>query len=368
MHITINNRPLLIIFCLIIPGSVFSQDTSKYVDNYHHYGIKYYNGAVFAHTDAVQNTAGSRPWAIELEYSKRHTSSKAWNTCRGYPSTGVLLAYKNYDYDVLGHGVHLAYYVQYHALSDTRISPIIRGTAGLEYDTNPYHEIHNPENRSYSMHLNSSLQVALGAYIKINRNIFADMVFAFNHISNGGASAPNKGINWPSAGLGIYYSPDYGNLKNRTDSIPVPRYSAKWLGRVNTYLTAKSKTFDEKEIHMIGGAELLGGRRITNLNNLLGGFEWNLNGLHTRSIEYYNLSGNPNILSIFAGHEFVMGKFRFSQKLGVYVFNQMDNDNSWYHKWGLQYKHNTNILVGIEVKAHKHVADYTSFTLGYAFY
>lgn len=356
------------LFSIIIPASLLAQEKPNYTNQYHHYGIKHYNGTVFAHTEAVQNTAGSRPWAIELEYSKRHTSSKVWNTCRCYPSSGVVLAYKNYDSDVLGHGVHLAYYVQYHALADKTISPIIRGTAGLEYNTNPYHEIHNPENQSYSMHVNASLQVAFGAYFKINDNIFSDLVFAFNHISNGGSKAPNKGINWPSAGIGLYYSPDYGNIKNRGDSIPVQTFTNKWITRINTYLTAKSQIYDVKEIHMIGGAEMLAGRRISNLNNLLGGFEWNLNGLHIRSIEYYELAGNPNILSVFAGHEFVMGKFRFSQKLGWYVFNQMDDDNLWYHKWGLRYKHNTNLLIGVEVKAHKHVADYTSFTLGYAFY
>jgi hypothetical protein len=355
-------------FFFLPPLLLISQDVITYQDAYHHYGIKHYNGAVFAHSEAVQNTAGSRPWAIELEYSKRHTSSDVWNTCRCYPSTGWLLAYKNYDNVVLGHGIHLAYYVQYHVLSDKRISPIIRGTAGLEYNTNPHDEVHNPENRSYSMHVNSSLQIALGAYFKINDNLFSDVVFAFNHISNGGARAPNKGINWPSAGIGLYYSPDFAPLKNRTDSIPVQTCTNKWIARLNTNLTAKSKTYDEKEIHLIGGAEILTGRRMSNLSNVLGGLEWNHSGLHTRSIEYYNLSANPNIMSVFAGHEFVMGKFRFSQKLGFYVFNQMDNDNIWYHKWGLRYKHKTNMLVGVEVKVHKHVADYTSFTLGYAFY
>ncbi|MGM0649047.1 MAG: acyloxyacyl hydrolase [Bacteroidota bacterium] len=364
------NEKITYIFIIFffISVSVFSQDDGKYVNNYHHYGIKYYNGAIFAHADAVQNTAGSRPWAIELEYSKRHVSSKVWNTCRCYPSTGVLLAYKDYDNDILGHGVHMAYYLQYHALPDSRISPIIRGTAGLEYNTNPYHEIHNPENRSYSIHVNSSLQVALGAYMQISDYAFADVVFAFNHISNGGVNAPNKGVNWPSAGLGLYYTPDFGDIKNRKDSIPVQKSSKKWLGRVNINLSAKAKTFDKKERNMIYDVEVLAGHRLNNLDNILGGFEWNLNGINVRTIEYYNLSANPNILSILAGHEFVMGKFRFSQKLGFYVFNQMDYDAIWYHKWGLRYQLKSNILIGVEVKAHKHVADYSSFSIGYAFY
>ena len=70
---------------------------------------------------------------------------------------------------------------------------------------------------------------------------------------------------------------------------------------------------------------------------------------------------------ILVGHEFLLGKFIFSQRLGVYVFDQTPYYDQLYHRWGLQYRMNRNFSVGFNLQAHKHVADFVDFRFTYTF-
>ncbi len=337
----------------------------KYNEAYNLIGLRTYSGNIIAHAADVENTAGSRPYVFEFEYSKRHIGASVWDLCRCYPTTGFLLAYKNYDNRVLGHGFHLAYFVQYHFLQTTRISPFIRGVGGFEYNTNPYHEIKNPCNQSYSMPLNFSLQYSAGLNFRINERIFTDFSLAFNHISNGGLRQPNRGINWPSFGLAVYYSPDFVQAKNRKSQSPQYDESEKWAQRLDFYFSAHSKTFAQKERFGIFGAEYSIARRLSNLHAINTAVEWNLDMSRYRRIEYNNLQKDPHRLGILAGHEFIMGRFRFSQKLGIYLFDELKLTNPLYHKWGIHYLHNSGFITGIEVKAHRNVAEFVCVRVGW---
>lgn len=359
-----------VIFFLLffIYGNSQNPLSENFSDHYIRYGARYFSGFIIAHAKDVENTAGSRPYGIELEYSKRHLSEDVWNLCRCYPTTGFSLAFKNYDNEVLGYGFHAAYFVHYHFLQNVRINPVLRGTAGAELNTNPYHSIRNPDNRSYSYYLNFSLQLALMAEIRISDNLFLDLGMAFNHISNGGIKQPNRGINWPSFGMGMHYTPGFYPEINRSEKIPPISENEKWFNRINVYFSAHSKTFDEKERFLILGSDLLKGFRVNNLNSLLVGFEWNFDNSLKREIEFEEFGEkNANRVSVFTGHEFTMGDFRFSQILGIYVYDKLKPYDLIYHKWGIFYRHNSGILAGIELKAHKHVAEFVCLKLGFEF-
>lgn len=353
-----------LIFCVNVL-SVSAQE--NYSDNFTRLGLRIYSGFIIAHAHDVENTAGSLPLAIDLEYSKRHTGQDMWNLCRCYPTTGFVLSYKNYDNKILGHGFGLSYFIQYHFFQNTRINPVIRGTSGLEYNTNPHHQIHNPDNQSYSLPINAFLQLSAGLDIRLNDNLFLDLSVGFNHISNGGLSQPNRGINWPSGIVGVYYSPNYNPPTSGTESVDLFCSDNRWQKRLEINLSAISKTFDEKERFSIIGSEFIAGYRLNNLNTLLGGLEWNLDMSAVRRIEYNNLSKNPNRLSILAGHEFFMGSFRFSQKIGVYLYDELKLNDAFYHKWGMLYFHKSGLFTGVELKAHKHVAEFVCLKLGYDF-
>jgi len=71
-----------------------------------------------------------------------------------------------------------------------------------------------------------------------------------------------------------------------------------------------------------------------------------------------NESGDAFRWAMLGGHQFVLGKFRFSQQLGVYLYNNNPFFHWWYHRWGFTYSPNGSWAVGFNLKAHKQVANF----------
>ena len=284
---------------------------------YNKYGLRLYTGNVFAHADDVRNTSDSRPLSIELEYSRRHISEDVWNLCRCYPTTGFVLGYQDYKNSILGRGGHFGYFVQYHFLQRSKLSPYLRGLGGISYNNNPHNENTNPENQSYSLPVNFSLQLTFGIESQLGENYFIDINASFNHISNGGINQPNRGINWPGIGIGIYYSPNFSTLKNRDHIVPLQMSTSRWYKRFETYFSAHSRTFAKKERFVVLGSEFLLGYYLSNLHAINIGLEWNYDFAKARLIDWEMKSKTAHRASVNFGHEFILGDFRFSQKIGI---------------------------------------------------
>jgi hypothetical protein len=72
---------------------------------------------------------------------------------------------------------------------------------------------------------------------------------------------------------------------------------------------------------------------------------------------YYRLGGT-------VGHEFLLGsRFIFSQQLGLYLFNQTPYISWVYHRWGLSYKFNENVMVGANLLADLQKANFLDLRL-----
>jgi hypothetical protein len=53
-----------------------------------------------------------------------------------------------------------------------------------------------------------------------------------------------------------------------------------------------------------------------------------------------------------------LGKFLFSQRIGVYVFDQTPYYDQVYHRWGIDYMINRHWGIGMNLLAHRQVADF----------
>lgn len=80
-----------------------------------------------------------------------------------------------------------------------------------------------------------------------------------------------------------------------------------------------------------------------------------------------SVEGSPLRAGLLAGHEFLLGKFFFSQQLGVYVINRNPYYNRIYHRWALRYQLNKHWLTGIGFNAHLEIADFIDVRLMYRF-
>ena len=159
------------------------------------------HGFIFAHSEAVENTKGSNPTGVEVVLSWQRNDSTIWSLCNCYPRKGLLLSYYDYDNQVLGKSATAAYFLEpsYRLSKGAFFS--FKGAAGFSYLTNPFDSLKNPGNMSYSTRINGYLLLGVGLWFRLGRQWWLNTSANYQHESNGGLKEPNKGINWPTAGL-----------------------------------------------------------------------------------------------------------------------------------------------------------------------
>jgi hypothetical protein len=68
---------------------------------------------------------------------------------------------------------------------------------------------------------------------------------------------------------------------------------------------------------------------------------------------------------LLAGHHLLIGRFTFYQKLGIYVYSPTKPKDPVYQRYGLAYAITGHWMAGIDLKAHRHIADFLDIRLGY---
>lgn len=302
---------------------------------------------------------------IEAEFSKLIADTNAIKICNCLPTLGFRLAYKNYNTKVLGQGAHAAFFMHYNLLPGKGINPYIGGAAGLGYADNPFHEIKNPYNQSYSLFVNGYLRINTGIEIRLSPRSALSAEIGFHHISNGGLAKPNRGINQPAVGVGYLFTPNPKALS--VEKIRMKKYREKKGEKsLRVFIAGSGNAVDygEKQRFPVFGAGLISGVNLNNLNRLTLGLEWHYDGGHNKRIKALNLNGNAHRAAIQVGHEFILGKFIFSQQAGIYIYDSTRYHDFFYHRWGLSYKHKSGIYIGVNLKAHRHVAEFTDVRVG----
>ena len=366
-------RRLLIINLVTV--NVFAQENdslaisnSKKAANIFSIGLGIQHGFIFAHSRAVQNTKGANPTGIELIFGWQRNDTQTWNLCNCFPKKGLLLVFYDYDVRLLGKSFGAAYFLEpvYKLGNKTFFS--FRGVAGLAYLTNPFDSIHNPTNQSYSSAIGGYLLVGIGLSYLINKQWWMNTTINYQHISNGGLRQPNKGINWPTAGISVIYQ------RNPRPYYKAPRskekfwrdHSPRW--DIGVFGIAKRGTDENGNSHrmpLIGGT-IQAGKQVGRINMLTLGAE--LYGDKSLSMQLKRDSIDASALraGLLIGHEFLLGKFVFSQRLGVYIFNQTPYYDVIYHRWGIHYFMNKHLGIGMQLKAHRHVADFVDLRITYS--
>ena len=329
-------------------------------------GVQY--GSIFAHSEAVQNTAGSHPRGAELQLMKQQVNRKAFNLCRCYPRQSILVSAYSLDNEVLGWSAMAAYLLEPSYRISQKFFFSMRGSVGVAYASDPYDINNNPTNQSYSTTINAYLLYGLGFQWQFSRRTALQLTGNFQHISNGGLKQPNKGVNWPTVGLHLlrYNRPPelyrgsrqkdtaWRSLGLRKD-IVVFGIGKRWINE-NGGSTRLP----------VAGVMAQIGKQVGGINHLNAGAEWSYDGTIDKRLKADSLEGSAHKLALSGGHEFLLSRFIFSQQLGVYIFRDNPYNDTWFHRWGLLYRAGHHYWLGFNLKAHRHVADYIDLRLVYS--
>jgi hypothetical protein len=273
--------------------------------------------------------------------------------------------YINYDNTaILGNAYAVSSYVEPFFSVHRKINISFRFAAGVAYLDNVYNPVTNPMNLFYS----SSFSYILSASLKVNyrfSNSWGMQISAnYNHISNGGNKEPNKGINFPTFSLGgeYYFKPAAFKKFSYEHSDSSKRKSEIRIGIIGG---AKRPFLGEGSRYPIYGFTGVYSYMAGRISALTFGAEF-VNDKSLPEAMKGTLTDIPDHkrMALLAGHELRIGRFRFSQQLGVYVYSPLEARDPVYQRWGLEFLPFHWLFVGVNLKAHRHVADFMDVRVG----
>jgi hypothetical protein len=362
MRYKISHYLLLVVF--LVPGMAgYAQDSIGARNSVKMIGLKLHKGSVLIHSRDLRPIKDSYPTGVELDLAWHKLSQQAWESCHCYPRLGLALTYWGYDNkDVLGQGLTGLFYME--PVFNTRgsVNYSIRAGFGLSYQNSPFDSLLNPNNLSYSTYWGFPLQLGGSVHFRIQSRWMLNASLMYNHISNGGIRQPNKGINWPSIGVGMSYYLEEFEFKERasTDWRAMGPPEKRW--DISLFLAYEEP--QENLFLFSPGLEIKWSRQFARINAYTLGGELMYDNGTGYVLETFGQAPNSIKAGLAGGHEFLLGKFLFSQQFGVYLSNPNPEHPGVYQRYGLVYRIDRTFHLGINLKAHGHVANFIDFRVG----
>ncbi|MEP6466603.1 MAG: acyloxyacyl hydrolase [Parafilimonas sp.] len=361
----------LIPFLLLLPFTKLYSQKNQLPDSLRQLVIaaRYDDGFIFAHNVHVQNTKGVRPNGFEIEYSHLQTDSATVSKFKCYPHTGFAFDYIDFNSELLGKSYSVSYFLEPNYRLGNNLKMNVRVAAGFSYLTNPHDVVKNPDNQSYSGHINTFLQLGLGLSYPVSKNISVYAMGNFFHNSNGGFKLPNSGVNYINASLGLQYFtyssrfPQYKKYKDFSWKQKPFHFDA------SIYYSPKGGYNKDSTSHrkFVVGVSAQIVKQVSNIDALTATAEiYYDDGLRTIKHVYVHDSSSNFLAGLLIGHQFLLNRFTFSQQFGVYIFKQtkMYNENyqnlfhPFYQRWGISYNIKKRWSIGISLLSHAQIADY----------
>ena len=333
-------------------------------------GGKFHYGFIIPHYEELKEISQENVWGFQLDISKLLISPKAWSNCNCYSRIGLSFDYFDYrNPDVLGHSYNLILFIEPYLNFKSRFRLSIRGGIGLMYLDQVYDELTNPENLYYSSTISGILLLNFSSNYLIRENFQINIGLNYNHISNGGLKMPNKGMNFPTLSLGMDYIIHPVNLKSQIKHPGLK--SKKFNGYSRLFWSIRTVDADEnfpEEKKIMIGLEAGIVKGFTNINGLLLGTEVVYDGSYQELSNRMQEDYSPFVLSLHAGHAFVVGRFSFTQQMAYYAYSPFPSTTkSFFQRYGMYYNIGKFFSLGFSLKAHGHVAEHMDVRIGIEF-
>jgi hypothetical protein len=330
------------------------------------FSLKPHYGFIIIHSKDIVAVKESYPKGLMLEVFKYNTGNDIYSQCACSARTGLSLAYWDYDNpDILGRGIDLSVFLEPVFQINKNTSFSFKGAAGVSYLNKPYDPLTNPNNLSYSTRFSFNLATGVHLNIALSSQIQLQMAGNYNHISNGGIKEPNKGINYPTASLGVLYFTQKPGTRQQVRAIPEENIERS--DRLSIHVSGTNKQVELKRYYPIAGIALQYMKTVSRLNAAGIEFDWVWHGANDHIARRSGINGNAVSFGVGAGNEFILGKFLFQQYFGVYLKKSIVETRDIYQRYGLSYKAGKHFRPGVGLRAHGHVADFLDLRVGWNF-
>lgn len=323
-------------------------------------GLEGNYGFIIAHTQQVRPISQTFPYGFALHYQYLNSSQDTWKNCNCFYYTGLQLSHHDFaNREVLGSATSLSATFEPILWQNERWSFNILSGIGLSYLNRVFDPTDNPENIFFSAPVSFLIFATPKLEYHFAENWNANISLHYNHISNGGQSQPNKGMNYPMLGIGLSHFLQKAVLP---DYPKETRYQA-WSWILETGLTHREAQWRSGRLPTI--SVLVDRIKPLSSFNALGfGIELTKDfSLDVEQSRWEALMPAP-----FVSHHFIFGRLDFSQRFAVYTQKPLGYiDERFYQRYTLHYRLFSNFSIGGSMKVHGHVAENIDFRLGWRF-
>ena len=336
---------------------------------YGYLGLRAHYGSMIIHSRALKDIGKANPFGLELTAGLHSASQRSWDACNCYPKSGIIISVWDFDKpDILGYGFSTLAFIEPVFGVHNRVSFSIRAGTGFSFLSKPFDPESNPYNFSYSTHIAFPLLLGVAGNVRLSPHLNFNLNLVYNHISNGGLREPNKGINWPTVAFGIDYLPFNYQLPKREINDWRRGNRERLQTALFVFASAKQLNHAESKMYPIAGIEIRQSYRVSRLSLISLSAEMIYDGSDKEEIRRNPLIDADHIQAgLMAGHSFLLGRFVFSQALGVYLYDSYKANDLVYQRYELLYRFSKHFQAGVNIKAHRHVADFLDFRMGVGF-
>jgi hypothetical protein len=349
---------------------IFAQDPSENslssndLSSFWVWGAETHYGFIIPHHKFLREISQSRPWGVSFSVSKHFVNQKVWDLYGCFPRVGGKLNYFNFGNPrQLGSAITALGFVEPY-FSYGRLKSSMRLATGPALMTVVYDAEKNPENQFVSSHLSFKMSAQFSLTYSLSSKWALRSSFTFNHISNGGIKEPNRGINFPTATLGLEYCPSRPQFPRLRREKTIQELHPKRFGyEVAGFFSGKKLEAFPSRFPVFGMAATAN-YIVGKTSMLRGGFEL----CRDLSLLERNRSGeshNPNTAALVLGHDLLMGRFRLQTHLGAYLIKPNSTQMLTYQRYGLDFRFWKGFYLGISLKSHTFTADFMDVRFGF---
>jgi hypothetical protein len=334
-------------------------------------------GRILKHTWKFRAPVEQLATAVELNWVKQTDGRKAWQQRRGYPLLGWGLTYTNYGVDsVYGHCLSVYPNMQLPVIKGKKLECSIRMGFGLAYISKRYSRAPDWDtvNNAIGSHFNNFTTLATDLRYRVNEHWDIHLGGNFSHISNATLRTPNLGINMYGAHIGVRYFP----VTSRPQVLHnvLQPLKNRWLLQLRAGISANEYGNGNGPLFPVYLFSAFASKRYAGKNKIIAGIDYSYHeGVYAFLRNNEILTGEERANSwksaVFAGHEFLVGRFGILVQAGYYLKNTYLQISPFYQKLGANIylrQAETGLLkevsASVLLKAHRFDAELVEMGIG----
>ena len=358
---------IIILFISAIQFKSWSQnsDTIKNVS----FMTKYSKGYIFAHHKSFKYFINNYVSSIDANICFRTKGNKIWHQVYKYPTIGLGFYFADLgNPDLLGNVNAIYPFISVPIIERKKFKLNYKFSEGIAWLNKKFDLYDNKYNFAIGSHLNVYLNLNLESEIKFANKTYLILAVGYTHYSNGGTIQPNKGFNIVTLQSGIKYKL---NEKEYKIEIKIPDFIPK--NEYSIILSAGIKNLPpaRKIIYPISSLMINAKRQFSHK----GKFGFGIDIFYDKSrIKMLKDEGieNPTNTELFYGgahlsYDFIYGNMSFTTQMGLFLLGKARSFQVVYHRFGLSYKFDNNLITGIHLKTFWAAADFIEWGVGYSF-